>query len=246
MKQWLTMMILSGMLMAEPFEARAVIEATDRAVLSSEIGGKVLQIPKRNGDSFQKGDLLVRIECDVFEAEREKIRTKRDTAQAKVEKNHSLQQYNSIGKFEVKISELELEEQEQALKIATLNTERCNILAPYKGRVVAKIANQFQNVKPQEELLEVVSSESLEIRAVVPANLMLWLTPGKAFTMRVDELGTSLTATITQLDPVVDPQSQTISLRAALKNPKDVIAGMSGTALFDLPIAAQKAINPKR
>jgi multidrug efflux pump subunit AcrA (membrane-fusion protein) len=64
--------------------------------------------------------------------------------------------------------------------------------------------------------------------------------------MRVDELGTSLTATITQLDPVVDPQSQTISLRAALKNPKDVIAGMSGTALFDLPIAAQKAINPKR
>jgi RND family efflux transporter MFP subunit len=226
--------VFSGTLFAEPQQARALIEATERTVISSEIGGNILEISKQNGDYFDQGEVLVKIECDVYEAQKEKIQTKRDLIALRVDKNKQLAKYNSVGKFDIETSQLELKEQEVELHIADINVKRCEIKAPFTGRVAEKFVHRYQNVKPQDQLLEIVNTEELEAKVVVPATWINYLRVGDAFVVHIDELDQTIEAKVAQLDSVVDPKSQTMSLRASIeKNPK-VIPGMSGTALFKL------------
>lgn len=228
----LVFFINSLLLANEMPQARALIEAIDRTILSSEIGGKIISLPKNNGDYFKKGQILVKIDCDIYKAEKEKIRVKRDLAQIKVDKNTQLAKYNSVGQFDVQTSQLELKEQELSLQIASINVNRCDIKAPYSGRIVQKIANQFQNIKPQEELLEIVSTNSLEIKTVVPAIWLRWLKIGQEIVIKVDELNIDVKSKILQIDSVVDPKSQTVNLRAKIQSNEKIIAGMSATVFF--------------
>ena len=45
--------------------ARGILRAQDQAVLASEINGRVLEMPFRDGESFHRGDLLVRFDCSA-------------------------------------------------------------------------------------------------------------------------------------------------------------------------------------
>lgn len=213
-------------------QARAVVESINRTVLSSEIGGKITYLNKKDGDSFKKGETLLKIECGVYIAERDKIGVKAGLARTKLKKNKQLSQYNSVGKFDVEISKLELREQQLAYKIANINVKRCQIKAPFTGRVVKKFANKYQNVKPQQELLEVINTDSLEIKSVVPANWLRWLKVGQEIVFKVDEVEEEIKTEVLQIDSVVDPKSQTINLRAEINDSKNIISGMSGTVYF--------------
>lgn len=214
--------------------ARAVVESNDKTILSSELGGVINSIPKSSGDYFKKGDLLVKIDCDIYKAEMEKIAVKRDLAKVKLNKNIQLLKYNSVGQFDIDISKLELQENEVAYKIASINVDRCEIKAPFTGRVVQKMVNKYQSVKPQEQLVEIISSESLELKSVVPATWLSWLKIGQDITFKIDEINKEVKTKILQIDSVVDPKSQTINIRAKIENPENIIAGMSGTVSFNL------------
>jgi len=218
--------------MEENLQSRAVIHSFNRTILSSEIGGKIVFMQKSNGDYFEKDETLVKIDCDIYTAEKDKIKVKRDLLKVKYDKTKHLSTFNSVGQFEVKTAELELQEQELELKIATMNVNRCEIKAPFSGRIVEKIANKHQNIKPQEELFEIISNNSLEIRTVVPAKWLSWLKVGQEININIDELNIDVKSTILQIDSVVDPKSQTINLRAKLENSNNIIAGMSGTVRF--------------
>ncbi|MGJ0372454.1 efflux RND transporter periplasmic adaptor subunit [Aliarcobacter cryaerophilus] len=231
----LSIILITNLLSAEDkLQSRAVIHSFDRTILSSEIGGKIVFMQKNNGDYFEKNEILVKIDCDIYSAQRDKIRVKRDLLKTKYDKTKQLSTLNSVGQFEVKTAELELQEQEIELKIASMNVERCDIKAPFSGRVVEKIASKYQNIKPQEELFEIISTNSLEIRTVVPAKWLSWLKIGDEISVNIDELNVDIKTKILQIDSVVDPKSQTVNLRAKIENPNNnIIAGMSGTVTFN-------------
>ena len=231
----LSIILITNLLSAEDkLQSRAVIHSFDRTILSSEIGGKIVFMQKNNGDYFEKNEILVKIDCDIYSAQRDKIRVKRDLLKTKYDKTKQLITLNSVGQFEVKTAELELQEQEIELKIASMNVERCDIKAPFSGRVVEKIASKYQNIKPQEELFEIISTNSLEIRTVVPAKWLSWLKIGDEISVNIDELNVDIKTKILQIDSVVDPKSQTVHLRAKIENPNNnIIAGMSGTVTFN-------------
>lgn len=229
---YLAFLFLAEVYASDNFQSRAVIHSFDRTMLSSEIGGKIVFIQKNNGDYFEKNETLAKIDCDIYIAERDKIKVKRDLLQIKYDKSKHLSTLNSVGHFEVKTAELELQEQELELKIATINANRCEIKAPFFGRIVDKKAAKYQNIKPQEELFEIINNDSLEIRTVVPAKWLSWLKIGQEININIDELDVNLKSKILQIDSVVDPKSQTVNLRAKIENTNNIIAGMSGTITF--------------
>ena len=68
---------------------------------------------------------------------------------------------------------------------------------------------------------------------VVPSSLLIWLKRGIEFDLSVDETKTTVKAQIVQIDSIVDPTSQSITLRAKLLKPfENIIPGMSATANF--------------
>lgn len=216
----------------EGISARAVIKSLDRAVLSGELTAKVAHLPKRMGESFSKGDTLVAFDCSIFKAQRDKVSAERESAQVKVANARELNHLNSIGKLEVAIAEAELKKVDAELRIATLNTERCTIKAPYNGSVVGLQVNEYESVKEQQPLIEIVGKESLEAEIIVPANAINWLKVGTPIRLTIDETGKEITSTIAHISPAIDSTSQTLQLWAKVKD-ANVQAGMSATVRFE-------------
>ena len=234
MKKFLSFALLFSTLYAsESQTARAVIVSLDRTVLSSEIAGEIVELSKFEGDSFKKGETLIRIDCSIYKAQKRKIEVEKEISKLQLEKNKKLDTYGSIGTFEIQISQENYNKQQAENDIAAINVSRCSIQAPFDGRVASKKVSKHQSIKPQDELLEIVSSDNLEAKVVVPSSWLIWLKRGMEFDLMIDETKTKIKAQVVQLDSVVDPTSQSLSIRAKLIKPfENIIPGMSATAIF--------------
>lgn len=217
----------------ENHNARAVIVSLDRTMLSSEIAGEIVELSKFEGDSFKKGESLIKIDCSVYKAQKRKIEVEKNIAKLELEKNKKLDAFGSVGSFEIEISQEKYNKQKAEDEIAAINLSRCDIKAPFDGRVASRKVAKHQNIKPQDELLEIVGVDNLEARIVVPSSWLVWVKKGMDVTLHVDETQASVKAQIVQIDSIIDPASQSITLRAKVLKPFEmIIPGMSATANF--------------
>ena len=234
MKKFLSFVLLASSLYANSdLTSRAVIVSLDRTVLSSEIAGEIVELSKFEGDSFKKGESLIKIDCSVYKDQKRKIDVEKEIARLELEKNKKLDTFGSIGTFEIQISQENLNKQKAESDIAAINISRCDIKAPFDGKIATKKVAKYQNIKPQDELLEIVGVDNLEAKVVVPSSWLIWLKRGIEFDLSVDETQTKVKAQIVQIDSIVDPTSQSVSIRAKLVKPfENIIPGMSATATF--------------
>lgn len=234
MKKFLGFMIIvSSMYANQNFQARAVIVSLDRTIISSEIGGEIVELSKFEGDSFKKDEPLIKIDCSIYRAQKRKIDAEKEIARLELEKNKKLDTFGSIGTFDIQISQENYNKQKTEADIAAINVSRCDVLAPFDGKIASKKVAKHQNIKPQEELLEIVGIDNLEARVSVPSSWLSWLKKGMELDLAIDETRTVIKAQVVQLDSIVDSTSQSITVRVKLLKPYDnIIPGMSATANF--------------
>ncbi|MBQ0784347.1 MAG: efflux RND transporter periplasmic adaptor subunit [Amphritea sp.] len=222
-----------GVSFGADYEARAIINAIDRAVLSGEVAAKVKRLPLRPGDAFAKGDLLVALDCRLYKAQTAKVSAEVKAARIKRDNAQDLKALNSIGELDVALAQSEYEQSLAELKISKLNTERCDIHAPWGGRVVSLLINAHENIRQQQALIEIVGDRQLEAEVVVPAAWLSWIKPGISLQLFVDDVAVQVAATVAAITPAIDTVSQTVVVRLALPDDSNLIPGMSAIAQFD-------------
>ncbi|WP_263080593.1 efflux RND transporter periplasmic adaptor subunit [Endozoicomonas sp. Mp262] len=214
-------------------ESRGVVVAMSRAIISSEISARIIQLPFRAGEGFKKGETLVAFDCTLFQAQKEKVKAEYDLAKIKLDNDRKLQSLSSIGKLEIAISEAKMKKTELELKISQLNVKRCHIKAPYDGRIVKLFRNEHESVSQQQELFEIVGTNDLEVELIFPSQKLSELKEDRYFQITIDETGKSIPVVIITAGAVVDPVSQTVSVRARFAEKHHfLLPGMSGTARF--------------
>lgn len=214
------------------YSARAVIKASQRAVLSGELAARIERLPLRAGDAFAKGDVLVALDCALYQAQTEKVAAELEAARIRRDNANEMQRLNAIGELDVALAMSEFAQAQAELKIARLNTSRCSIRAPWDGRVVTVLVNEHEVIRQQQELIEVLSTDALEAEVVVPAEWLRWLRSGQALQLQVDSMEKRVEGRVIALNPAIDAVSQTVSLRAELIDAGDLVPGMSASAVF--------------
>lgn len=218
---------------AEDYTARAIIKAEHRAVLSSELAGIVTELPFHIGDHFTQGQTLVGLDCRLYLAQQQRVEAQVHGAKQKLVSSQELQKLHSIGAVELATVQAEYDQQVAALKVASLNSERCTISAPWDGDVVAVQTRRHESVQAQQQLIEIVSREQLRSQAVVPAAWLIWLKTGMPVTLNAPELAVSETAHVRAINPVIDPVSQTVEVALTLPKHSKLVIGASVSASFN-------------
>lgn len=236
-KRWfgaLWLWVLPFSLQAAELKARGMLVAVNKATLSSELAAQVVAVPKKMGESFKKGDVLLKLDCRLFAAQLQKVKAESKVAELKLQNTLQLSKLNSIGTLEVAIAEAELQKAQAESAMATLNVDRCDIKAPFHGVVEQVNVQAHEVVQQQQALLKIVSIHRLEAEIIVPADWMRWLELNKPIVLQVEESQQSLNAVVSYIGPSVDPTSQTLQIRARMKEvPAKVLPGMSVVADFN-------------
>lgn len=221
---------------------RALIEARQHAVLSSEIAGRIARLPVEPGQSFKAGQLLVGFDCAGYQAELDAARAQQRAAEVTARVNRRLNSLKSIGEAEVELAEVKVDIARAEVRKAEVQARRCEVKAPYDGRVVDVKAREHESVPPGTPLLEILSDRDLTVSLIVPSSWLVALRPGQRFELRIDETGQTFPGEVTYLGAKVDPASQSVRVTAKLVTkdgvpPSALVAGMSGTAQFPAPPA---------
>ena len=232
---------LTGGASASDYQARALIKAVDQAVLSAELSAKVVRLPLQAGDGFKTGDLLIGLECSLYEAEALKVAAEHKAALIKLENVEKLNRLRSIGAIEVALAKSHLNQVEASLRIAQLNAERCYIKAPYDGKVISHEINRFETVTPQQELIQIVNNQQLKAEIIAPADWLVWLKKDMLVKLYVDRSSIVAEGYLSAISPAIDPVSQTVVLHIKLLLNPDLVPGMSATA--ELTPLAEQAVN---
>ncbi|KFF48669.1 RND transporter [Gammaproteobacteria bacterium MFB021] len=214
-------------------QVRGVLRARNQAVISSELAGRIVEMPYSDGQSFAKGDLLARFDCSAYQAQLNAAQAAARATREELNHNKQLAALNSVGRFEVALAEARQAQAQAETQVYQVQVKRCSITAPFSGNVVLRRAQPHESVASGTPLLEVVDNTTLEIYLLVPSSWLSRLQPGQAFDFIPDETGTPLTAKIKRLGARIDEGSQTLLLIGSLPEAaKGLLAGMSGTARF--------------
>lgn len=221
---------------AEEVPVRGVIRSSNEAVLSTDIVARVLAMPLKEGDSFETGELLIRFDCAVQEAEVAAARAAFSAAKEVLVSSEELASFNAIGKSDVRTARSRMEQAEAEAKAAEARSRDCEIRAPFSGRVVETMIHAHETSQHGEPLMKILDDTDLEIELLVPSNWLVWMKAGTVFSFSVDETGSTYSASISRLGGAVDPVSQTIRIFGTLNaGPEEILSGMSGNAMFNVP-----------
>lgn len=217
-------------------ELRAQLSPRDFTTLAAEIGAKVERIVVREGDRFQKGDPLVTFDCSIQRAQMAEARAELDAAAKTDAVNKRLLQLQTIGKLEADVGEANAEKARAKLAAAQAVVSKCTVNAPFSGRVVEQKVRSQQFVQPGQALLDILDDSVLELELVVPSKWLVWLRPGTAFQVAIDETGKTYPVKMIRLGARIDPVSQSVKVTGAIGGYfPELAAGMSGKVLLSPP-----------
>ncbi|MFI8745565.1 efflux RND transporter periplasmic adaptor subunit [Pseudomonas sp. NPDC077186] len=214
-------------------QVRGVLRARDQAVLSSELPGRIVEMPFADGQDFAKGDVLVRFDCSAYQAQLNAAQAAARAAREELSHKKQLAALNSVGRFEVALAEARQAQALAEAQVYQVQVKRCSVVAPFNGRVVQRRAQPHESVASGTPLLEIVDNRTLEVHLLVPSAWLGRLAPGQPFAFVPDETGEPLQAAVKRLGARIDEGSQTLLLIGSLPaDAQGLLAGMSGSARF--------------
>lgn len=227
-------------------------EASNSAVLRSQVNGRVTRVVVKEGDAVAKGDLLIEIDPQPYQLALDAAQAQANAAEARLKAAHiaggnaaSLREKSVISPQELALKKAEEAEAEAELRLAKVQVERAkldlsrtHVTAPFNGTVSRILTADSTVTANQTQVLSVVSTDPLHISFNVPETVLLQLRRQGAADPRklgvavgyADELGQPHEAKLDFIEPEVDSRTRSVRFQASVPNPKGIFSpGMSTT-----------------
>ncbi len=213
---------------------RVQLKPVRGAMLASPMSGIVERMTVKDGERFDAGASLVRLNCGVQNGELAQARAEYEKKAKVAETVSGLYALKSKSTLDLAVAKAEAAEAAAKVQVMKALVARCGVQAPFAGVAGEVFARQHQWVREGEPLLEVIDDSAFELECIVPSVWTATLKPGRRFTVTIDETGRSYQAEVARLGGRVDPVSQSIKVygRMSRQDPA-LMAGMSGVAVFD-------------
>lgn len=218
---------LSTLLSPVVFTAPAEVVSANRSRISALIEARIESIEADVGDTVERGDVVVVLDCadhelsqQLAEAELQSARIQLLRASQQLARSESLAPKQLLSedlleqrRTERQAAEAEMQRARTALDQAKLAVSRCRITSPFDGAVTARLAAQGELAAPGTALLEIVDLKSVEVAAqVLPAEQdHLDASPRLFFRFLNEEYP----VTLERSTPVIDRVSRTREVRLA-------------------------------
>ncbi|AOM01221.1 hypothetical protein BFX80_07850 [Cobetia marina] len=219
---------------AEQPTVRGQVSAVNSTMLAAPLSGRLLEVNRRVGEEVKQGEVLVRFDCRSLKAERAVASARLSGASSQYKVNKQLARYDNVSQLDVDLSRAAVNEASSSVKLSDVYLSDCTITAPFDAEVISRVVNPYQFVSNGEPMLELVSSDELEIEAVIPAMWLGQVGSDTPMTFTADATGAELSGKIVRVVDSIDPVSQTLKViaRPDAKPGVGIKPGMSGEVRF--------------
>jgi len=216
-------------------ELRAQLSPRRYTTLAAEIGARIQRLTVTDGAVVRAGQPLVAFDCSLQQAQQARAQASLGAAEKQLEVQQRLVELNATGRQEAEQAQAEVAKTRAELAQMHAQLGKCQINAPFSGRVAELKVREQQFAQPGQALIELIDDSVLEVEFIMPSRWLHGVRTGSAVRIAVDETGKTYPAKVLRLGARVDPVSQSIKVVAAIDGRHaELIAGMSGKVLVNV------------
>ncbi|MCG6976089.1 MAG: efflux RND transporter periplasmic adaptor subunit [Acidiferrobacterales bacterium] len=225
------------------FPAR--VDADQRVNLSFRVDGTLYKLRVRESDQVKKNQVVAELDpADFKTVVRDRAATYERTS-ANFERGKKMVKNQYISEMEFDRVKAEYRSAQAALQQAKQNLTYTVLRAPFAGRVARRYVQNFESVKAKQEIIELQSTDIVEIKIDVPEALVLRLRQEsdkragdkvKAYAIFSDKQDVQFPLTFKEASTRADAATKTFEVTFTMPTPKDVtiLPGMTASVTIDL------------
>ncbi len=221
---------------SEQFTVSGRVEHTHEALLSFKGGGLVADMYVDEGDRFAEGDLLAALDTTEIAAAYTDAKQQLEKAQRDVRRFEQLYNEEAISLQNLQDARTGLERAQAGERRARFVLDNALIHAPFDGFVAYRNANVGELIGEGTPVLRVVEDGSQRlIRVGVPSRLLPWLGVGDEASVDVENIGETLSATITRIGAVAERGTGNFIVELELETHQLLREGLVATVTLSGP-----------
>ena len=226
-----------------------IVRAVDRSGLSFEVPGNVVAVNVDIGAKVEKGQVLAKLDEELYELEVQKAEADLATAKAKVEKQQAeYKRQQSIfaqgagsrrmlerAEFAFKEAEAGVDFAKSTLDLAKRDLSKTVLYAPYHGSIGSRDVEPFVEVERGQKVFEIDAEGEQEITVYIPETIVHVLTVDMAVGVSFPtQAGKIFKGKVTEIGSLAGEGNAYPGKVRLIDSPPQVRSGMTAEVTFEL------------
>lgn len=200
------------------------VAAIQGIYVTTEIAGQVDEVLAVSGQTVKAGDLLLRLDDSVDEADLKGLIAQRKLAQLQFERNSKLLKDKSVSRSDYDQSRASLDSAEAAVAGKQAIIHKKNIAAPFSGQLGIVDINLGQYLSPGDAIVSLQSLDPIYVDYNLPERYLPDVQVGQEVEVEVQAWsGRRFKGVVSAINPGIDRGTRTLRLRATLDNPEHLL-----------------------
>lgn len=208
----------------EDLRAIGTLQSDESVQISSEITGRITEIPLGEGSHVNAGDVMVRLDDALAVAELDDAQARYNLAQGNLGRANSLAKSGNVTERARDEASTNAETARAALELAKVRLAKHTIRAPFSGVAGIRKVSPGAYIAAGAPIVNLEKIDTLKIDFKLPELYLSQVKTGQTIEISVDALpGRTFTGTIYAIDPHLDVNGRALNIRARLENPELIL-----------------------
>lgn len=224
----------------------ATIEAGEKVLMSFRVSGRIIELPVREGQEIQKGQLIARLDPNDYQIVVNEARAAFNKAVADLKRYQVLYEKDAVPLADLDLRIAQRDVTQAQLDGAEKNLSYTYLRAPFTGRIGRRYVENYMDVMSNEEIVDLNDITSIEVKVDVPESIIslsrtlgdelelknfaeFETAPGKQYELQIKEVSNR-----------ADPLTQTFDVTFKMPQPDDIalLPGMNALVRLEVTIKA--------
>jgi membrane fusion protein (multidrug efflux system) len=191
--------------------------------LVSQTAGNITGIYFTEGTKVSKGQLLVKVYNQDLQSSLQQIQAQMILARDIYNRNKILLEKEAVSKEEYETSLSSLNAMKAQADVIRAQIVRTEIRAPFSGIIGLRNVSPGGYLSPSTSIATLVNIDPAKVTFSVPERYLSIIGKGSKVTFTVESSRENFNATVYAIEPALDANSRTITVRAKAPNPKGLL-----------------------
>lgn len=204
--------------------AVGTLHANEAVVIATEIAGKVSELAINEGQRVRAGQVLVRLDPSVLQAERDRAAASLGLSEANIRRAEVLLKDQAISERERDEAYAQWRLDEANLRLAEAQLAKTVIRAPFAGLLGLRRVSVGAYLNPGEAIVTLDDIDPIKVDFRVPEGFSESIKTGQSLALSVDAVPErAFSGEVYAIDPQVDVNGRSLLVRARVANAEAVL-----------------------
>ena len=210
----------------------------------SEINGRIKKVNFQEGQSVQKGAILIQMDTDILQAQRKQYNVDVELAEKDEKRKKSLLDSKAISTEEYERSQSKLYSLKAQIELLDVQISKGTIRAPFSGKVGLRNVSEGAYVTPATRITSIAQNNKIKIEFSVAEQYAGKVRSGQSIYVHSASDTTSILATVYASEPSVNQSTRMLVVRAQLDAKEGLFPGSFVNVTYNLGKDDQSILVP--